>query len=559
MALPMAALAGPGHYLVLALDAKGQPQPQFYRRVGLALDPASIDAKALLPGEIRADGSARIALRAYRGARLLRAWTQEVAGGVRFEQADAAGRLQRYEVQDPERVFVVRVEAKADRIEVDSGIGSMSFDLVELAAKAGDLPLAEFAARLPQRAKGGQGPPGNRVDLLLMGDGFTAAEQTAFNAQADAAVAEMFDTSPQNEYRALVNVARLFTASNQSGADHPPYQAGCSSSLCCSDSGAQRDPRAGQFRDTAFDARFCTAQIHRLLSVSYSKVLTAAAAVPGWDKIAVLVNDPVYGGAGGSISVTSAHPSAVLVLIHEYGHSFTGLADEYTAPYPGYPNCSDLGTGPNCEANVTDQVDPALTKWRRWFTPGNPIPTPAGRAGVGLFQGARYRTSGMYRPVHDQCLMNVLGADGFCPVCREAYVLRLYRGGFGTPAAGIDLIEPGSESPATSATVSLQVGQTQRFSASVLPVTASGIELQWLLDGQPLTGAVGPQLDLRFDSATPAQRLLEFRVSDRSPFIKPEHAGPDAVHSRQWTLDVQDAGAADRLLRSGFEAGEQRP
>ena len=140
--------------------------------------------------------------------------------------------------------------------------------------------------------------------------------------------------------------------------------------------------------------------MYRLLVVNTSKVLAAAAAMPDWDEIMVIVNDPTYGGSGGSLAVISTNGAAVQVAQHEYGHTFSRLADEYTTPFPGYPACSDM-SGPACEPNVTDQTSRALIKWFPWIDAGTPIPTPnqtAYRRVVGLFQGARYLGTGMYRP-----------------------------------------------------------------------------------------------------------------------------------------------------------------
>lgn len=81
---------------------------------------------------------------------------------------------------------------------------------------------------------------------------------------------------------------------------------------------------------------------HRLVVVDDAAVLAAAAAVPNWDRILVLVNDITYGGSGGPLLGSSVHPQAPDIIRHEYGHSFTGLADEYDTPFPGFPACSDV-------------------------------------------------------------------------------------------------------------------------------------------------------------------------------------------------------------------------
>ncbi len=546
------ALAAPAHYLVFRLDARGQAEPVFHAQVDLADDP-----KPLLEPLRGSDSQTeRVAWRPIRDGVAGATREVEVPRFVRAEFAHDAesglGGIDAHRVVDSERAFVLRVPlAEADRIELATDAGMQQFDLVALAASAASLPLA---AGVPGPvARGGERAPnsGNRVDILVLGDGYTAAQTALFDTHAAALKTAMFNVSPYREYDNFVNWQAGFIASAQSGADHPPYQAGCTTTACCADTAAQGDPAAagaGTFVTTALDGRFCTNQIHRLLTVSSSKVFAAAAAFPDWDKILVTVNDPVYGGAGGSFAVTSAAAQAALIVIHEYGHSFHKLADEYQSPYPGFPACSDLGGGPACEANVTNQVDPTLVKWRSWFTPGIAIPTPTGTPGLGLFEGARYLNTGMYRPVNNSCLMRSLSTT-FCAVCRQEYVKMLYRGGFGTPAGGIDLIEPGSQRPANAAPVAVATGTSRTFAATLLRPTIGNVGVQWYLDGVAVPGANSETIAFTPPGPTPAIRTLELRVLDQTAFVDATMADGLLVHSRSWTIEVGN----DRLFADGFE------
>lgn len=553
--------AVPAHYVVLEMDAQGRAEPVFYAQVPLA-DPQRDRLGARAPER----GVERVTYRVSRdGAKSAAMFEAQVPNFIRAEFAHdpehGDGRIDLHPlVRDPHRAFVVRVPVdEADTIEL-TGTGNAAkatqrIDLRELAIRSAQLPLAAAArAQSPwafDRAGGAAAKAansGNRLDILVLGDGYTSAEQTTFANHAATLKTALFNVSPYKEYQSFVNWQVGFVASAQSGADHPPYQAGCTGTSCCADGDARTDPRAGTFVNTALDAAFCTSQIHRLLTTRSSKVMAAAAAFPDWDKILVTVNDPVYGGAGGSFATVSAHTSAALIAIHEFGHSFHGLADEYDSPYPGFPACSDISGSAPCEANVTNQTNASLVKWRSWFTPGLPIPTPAGTNGTGLFQGARYLSSGMYRPVNNTCLMRALG-NSFCPVCRQEYVRKLYRGGFGSPAAGIDLIEPGTESPSPAAVVNVARGSVKRFSASLLRPSIGAVTVQWYLDGAPISAATSETYDFRQDAATPATRTLELRVTDPTAFVKPEMAGALMQHSRSWTIRVgavratADAGA----------------
>ena len=540
-----AAHAVPTHYIVFTMDEFDHVQPVFYSEVDLArADPEAV-------AQTTAGHEAGITYHAWRdgidlGPRTLTLPDLRAEFARDPERGDGA--IVSYPVDQSERSFVLRIPVDAaDAIEfVNNGL-STRFELNALAAQARSLTLAGRVPTMQIGREVSSGNPANRVDILVIGDGYQSAEQGKFNADALILHDAFFALSPYKEYQSFTNWTTGFSASQQSGADHPPYQAGCTSTTCCADSGAIGDPLAGQMVNTAFNGRFCTSQIQRLVTVSNSLVLAAAASYPGWDKIFVLVNDPTYGGSGGSLSVTSTHTNAGLIILHEYGHSFSDLADEYSTAYPGYPACSDLSGNSPCEANVTNQTSAAQVKWSPWFSTGIPIPTPSGYSGTGLFEGARYLASGMYRPVDTQCLMRYLNKP-FCPVCRQEYVRTLYRGGFGVPAAGIDLIEPGTESPPTAPPVVLAPGSNQLFQANLLQPSIGTLEVTWYLDGNPISGTTSPSH--LFMATAAGSHTLELRVKDLTAFVAPSMAGGLLVHSRSWTIQV---AGGDLIFKHGFE------
>jgi IgA Peptidase M64 len=538
-------LAAPGHYFVFEMDANGKPTPVFYKAVAysdlpqadaIAKQRAQTDPDQLL---VRSDDQVSV---------------EDVPRFVRGEfgkNADGLGEIESVSVPIQPRSFAVRLwdRGPAQRFHLNYQGQDYEFSVSDLIAQHQHFALADYAPTVQLNRAISAGPPANRVDILVLGDGYTAAQQSLFNTNATTLQTSMFNLSPYREYQNFVNWTTAFVASTQSGADHPPYLAGCSTSTCCNDTAAQTDPHAGQFVNTAFDATFCTSQIHRLLTVNGTKVNAAAASFPDRDKIIIVINDDVYGGAGGTFATTSTNPSADQIVLHEYGHSFTRLADEYDSPFPGFPACSDVsGSGLSlCEANVTNVTDPALVKWRLWFTPGNPIPTPAGTAGVGLFQGARYLTSGMYRPVN-ACLMRFLGVP-FCDVCKEAYVKTIYRGGFGgVPAAGIALIDPGTASPSNAATVNLTAGMAQTFSASVLStVPTNTIQSTWRINGV----TVGTGTSFTYTPITAGTYTLELQALDTTALVKPANVVGPLETRLSWTLSV--SGNTDNIFGSGFE------
>jgi hypothetical protein len=439
---------------------------------------------------------------------------------TRAEFPAADGSLDGRWIEREQTSFVVRVPDEGETLEVKS---ARSRSVSQFAVRA--LPESVRASLVP-RIRGDAGDPANRMDLVVMGDGYTAAEAGQFDADVQRITSQFFGIIPYNSYRSFVNVTSYFVPSPQSGADHPN---------CSADPSAQPDPKQGQTVNTAFDASYCSFGLQRLLDVNHSKVFTAAALVPDWDMILVVVNDTMYGGAGGSISVVSTHDQAVGVAQHEYGHTFAGLADEYSTAYPGYPSCSDISGNTPCEPNVTNQTVRESIKWSPWIESSTAIPTPASFPRIGLFLGARYQSTGMYRP-RNQCLMGVLGQP-FCAVCAQTYVLRLYTGWHGVPARGIDLIE--SVSPA-SANVTATTGQAVAFRVTVLNPTGQAARIRWYVDGVEVANATSATYNHFPDTGT---HSVEVRVSDPTLLVNAAMAGGALTKSRTWTVQATPLAA----------------
>jgi hypothetical protein len=269
----------------------------------------------------------------------------------------------------------------------------------------------------------------------------------------------------------------------------------------------------------------------------------------------LLVNDSTYGGSGGGIITVAVHPLGVEIAHHEYGHSFAELADEYDDPYPTYPPCSDI-TGPSCEPNVTDVTVTSQIKWSPWISLTTPIPTvpefdPAYADVVGLFEGARYLTTGMYRSGQD-CIMRALGRP-YCQVPSQAYVLRLYDGGWGVPWRGISLIEPSTALPAAQS-ITLTHPATQVFRADILePVGGPRAQITWFIDNVAVRGATGGKFTYVTSASSPSPVEITLLVSDTTHLVHPAMAGTSlrSVHSWQvWTLDAPHSLYLPLALRS---------
>ena len=142
-----------------------------------------------------------------------------------------------------------------------------------------------------------------------------------------------------------------------------------------------------------------------------------------YEHIIILANTDVYGGGGiyNSYTLTTAHhPMFKPVVVHEFGHSFAGLADEYFYENDTMTDTYPLDVEP-WEQNISTRVN-FSSKWEDLLPAGTPIPTPANKwekFPIGVYEGGGYSAKGIYRPAHN-CRMKTNEYKEFCPVCQRA-------------------------------------------------------------------------------------------------------------------------------------------
>ena len=292
------------------------------------------------------------------------------------------------------------------------------------------------------------GPPDTKVDLLLIGDGYTEAEMGKFQADAKRLVEKMFALEPYRSRRADFNVRAVAVAEAESGVHNPR-------------TGTMRRTRVGTEYNVFDSERYALALDNR----GWRDIASAAP----YDAVEILINNRYYGGGGifndhAAVAVDSG--SADYIFAHEFGHHFAGLGDEYYTSDVAYETGTVEKVEP-WEPNVTALHDPAALKWKDLVAPGTPIPTPWDKAAyekrsaeiqaerrrlratgapesamdalfasqqawetaflssmthsgkVGAFEGASYEPRGLYRPEAD-CIMFTRDEVGFCRVCRRA-------------------------------------------------------------------------------------------------------------------------------------------
>ncbi len=240
------------------------------------------------------------------------------------------------------------------------------------------------------------------IDVVILAEGYTAAEMERFYKDAGKACENLFFYEPFKSMKNKFNIIAVASLSEDGGVSVP---------------------RKNDWRHTAFGSHFDTFYSDRYLTTSRVKSIHNALAGIPYEHIIILANTAEYGGGGiyNSYTLTAAHhPTFKPVLVHEFGHSFAGLGDEYfyeddvaTATYP-------LNVEP-WEPNITTLTD-FSSKWEDMLSPATPVPTPQqanDKYPVGVYEGGGYSAKGIYRPSFD-CRMRTNEYPEFCPVCQRA-------------------------------------------------------------------------------------------------------------------------------------------
>ncbi len=246
------------------------------------------------------------------------------------------------------------------------------------------------------------GDPHKKVDVVYIAEGYTGSEKEKFFNDVRRYCNYLFTIEPYNRNRNKFNIRAVFSVSEDSGTDNPGLH---------------------EWKNTILNSNFYTFYSERYLTTAdYWKVRDIAAEVP-YDQIVVLVNTDKYGGGGLYNHYTmfsSDNASSEQVFVHEFGHAFAGLGDEYYTSSVAYKGFYDLTKEP-VEPNLTTLVH-FDRKWKTMVSSKTPVPTPEESKfenKVGAFEGGGYLAKGIYRPQID-CRMKSNTAKGFCKVCQKA-------------------------------------------------------------------------------------------------------------------------------------------
>ncbi len=345
----------------------------------------------------------------------------------------------------PVGVVLKKRDAKNDWREVWSTVIDPKSIFIDRSKSAAPAPLIAIQK---------SGDPTTKVDFLILGDGYTASDAQKFEADARRLTKALFETSPFKEHRNDFNVWAICPPADESGISRPS---------------------TGIYHDSPLGATYDAFGSERYVLTFDNRALRKAAAFAPYEFIEVLANNRTYGGGGifnlySTVAVDNAF--ANYVFVHEFGHHFAGLADEYYTSSVAYAPATERVEP--WEPNATALLDPAKLKWRDLVLPDTPIPTSWNKEAfeaysreiqkrraqlrkdkrpesemealfreelafekamfakekyfgrVGAFEGAIYEPRGYYRPEID-CIM-FSRTNHFCAVCRRAIerVIALY-------------------------------------------------------------------------------------------------------------------------------------
>lgn len=240
------------------------------------------------------------------------------------------------------------------------------------------------------------------IDVAILAEGYTEKEMDLFYKDAEKACESIFFYEPFKTMKNRFNIVAVASPSIDSGVSVP---------------------RNKDWKHTAFHSHFDTFYSERYLTTrSVKSIHNALAGIP-YEHIIILANTDVYGGGGiyNSYTLTTAHHAMFKpVVVHEFGHSFAGLADEYFYEDDVMTDTYPLDVEP-WEQNITTRIR-FSSKWKDMLSENTPVPTPATskeQYPIGVYEGGGYSAKGIYRPAFN-CRMRTNEYPEFCPVCRRA-------------------------------------------------------------------------------------------------------------------------------------------
>ncbi|QXJ22997.1 peptidase [Actinomadura graeca] len=353
------------------------------------------------------------------------------------------------------------------------------------------------------------GDPSKRFNLVIMGDGYTAADMPKFRAHLAEHLNDLWTIEPFKSYRSYVNVYAVEIPSQESGVSCDPQLS---------------SPRRKTPLSMAFWSGCRQDGVQRLLVMDAGAAKTYADLVPGSTtgnrQILALANSDTYGGAGGEYATASGgNALSALIAPHELGHSLGGLDDEYDYYQRGVPGGTYTGTEPGSihHTLLTEQAMKAQKKkWWRWLGERS-----ESGGTIGRYEGGLYFSKGVWRP-SQHSMMKTLGYY-FDQVSRERMTERI--------SAKVNLVQ--AHTPTDQ-----PVGADRVLWLETLHPTGHQLSITWTVDGKSVEG--GANLDLSQLHLTKGTHKVTATVTDPTDFVRDPAIQSSAAltQARTWTVDT---------------------
>ena len=342
------------------------------------------------------------------------------------------------------------------------------------------------------------GNPAKYINLVFLGDGYTASEMATFVANITSFTNGLFTFSPFSEYSNYFNVFAIWVPSQQSGTDHPMTASDCWSS----------DYTSSDSRNTYFNTTFDLNGVHRAIAPATMSAVNTVLFnnFPQYDQTVLMVHTSYYGGTGGPIATSTEHSQAVKIVTHEMGHSFGSLADEY---YAGDPYASE-------RPNMTMENNPSLVRWAHWV----------GTNGISVYQHCCSGNSSIWNKPSTTCLMESLVNNNFCEVCRETIIEKVHLL-FGTPILSRSPI-PDQVYYCTEPTV---------FSLDLETPTPNTLRVQWLINGQPY-GGNSSSISVPASYWSSIVNIVQAKVMDTTSMVRTTNHPQYHEYISTWTTTI---------------------
>lgn len=338
-----------------------------------------------------------------------------------------------------------------------------------------------------------------RINIAVLGDGFTTSDQNSFMTAAQSSANYLLSQSPYAEYKNYFNVYAVKVISAETGVKHP---------------GTATDVTEPEFPvsnpDNYFGSSFDFVDIHRCIYTNNENKIAQVLAtnVPDYDISYILANSTEYGGCAGTYAFASLESASNEITVHEMGHSFASLADEYWA-------------GGGYEApNQTQNSNLATNKWKNWV----------GLNSVGIYVHVDDPTASWYKP-HNSCGMEYLGQQ-FCSVCKEAIIEKIH-----SLVSAVD-----SYTPANNTVIPANSNLTFTVN-EILPIPNTLVN-SWKLNGVALASTDNSVI-ISPNQLNNGNNSLLFSVTDNSSLLKVDNHSSIHFTNITWTLSKATLGTTE--------------